>query len=46
MADLTVGDTAPDFTAPATGPDPLALADLLAAGQVVLAFYPKAFTGG
>ncbi len=46
MVDITVGDPAPDFSAPATGPNPLALADLLAAGPVVLAFYPKAFTGG
>ena len=46
MADLNIGDSAPDFTAPATGPNPLALSDLLANGPVVLAFYPKAFTGG
>jgi|TARA_Y100000031_G_C7940390_1_gene256789 peroxiredoxin len=46
MADLTVSDTAPEFSALATGPNPLALSNLLAAGPVVLAFYPKAFTGG
>ena len=46
MASPTTGDAAPDFTAPATGPNPLALSDLLKNGSVVLAFFPKAFTGG
>lgn len=44
--DLKVGDEAPDFSAPSTKADPLALADLLKKKRVVLAFFPKAFTGG
>ena len=46
MASITTGAVAPDFTAAATGPNPLTLSDLLKDGPVVLAFYPKAFTGG
>ena len=43
---LKVGDTAPGFTAPATRHNPLVLSDLLEDKSVVLAFYPKSFTGG
>ena len=46
MTRLSTGDTAPEFTATATGPNPLVLSDLLQNGPVVLAFFPKAFTGG
>ena len=43
---LTTGDTAPDFTLPDQSGTPVHLADLLAAGPVVLFFYPKAMTTG
>ncbi len=46
MASPTTGNAAPDFTVPATGPNPLVLSDLLKEGPVVLAFFPRAFTGG
>ena len=44
--DLKVGDEAPDFSAPSTKGDPFTLADLIKKKRVVLAFFPKAFTGG
>jgi cytochrome oxidase Cu insertion factor (SCO1/SenC/PrrC family) len=37
---------APDFTLNDTEGKPVALHDLLAKGPVILAFFPKAFTGG
>ena len=37
---------APDFTLQDTEGKPVALHDLLAKGPVILAFFPKAFTGG
>ena len=49
---LKVGDRAPDFTIPATVPIPadgttVSVRAITAAGKsVVLAFFPKAFTGG
>ena len=43
---LKVGDTSPGFSAPATNRNPLVLSDLLEEKTVVLAFYPKSFTGG
>lgn len=44
-ADLKPGDMAPDFTLPASDGKTYALADLR--GQaVVLAWFPRAFTGG
>jgi hypothetical protein len=42
-----VGTVAPDFTLPSTSGKPIQLSKMLRkAGPVVLAFYPKAFTGG
>ena len=43
---LKVGDTAPDFSLPATTDKAERLADYRGKRNVVLAFYPKAFTGG
>ncbi|MFE9748841.1 peroxiredoxin [Saccharothrix saharensis] len=40
------GDQAPDFTLPDQDGTPRALSDLLAAGPVVLFFYPAAMTAG
>ncbi|MGQ7247475.1 thioredoxin-dependent thiol peroxidase [Halomonas sp. V046] len=42
---LAIGDTAPDFTAPATGDTPITLSELRGQ-QVVIYFYPKASTPG
>ena len=42
---IQVGDRAPDFKLPGTTGE-VALADLLARGPVVGAFYPKDFTSG
>jgi len=41
-----VGDSAPDFTLPGTAGKPVSLAELTGKHTVVLAFFPKAFTGG
>jgi peroxiredoxin len=41
-----VGDVAPAFKAPATSGAPVSLADYAKKKTVVLAFFPKAFTGG
>jgi hypothetical protein len=43
---LKVGDAAPDFTLPATTGKTEHLADYKGKKNVVLAFFPKAFTGG
>ncbi|MEW5977061.1 MAG: peroxiredoxin [Acidobacteriota bacterium] len=43
---LKVGDMAPDFTLPSTGSAPVKLSDFRGKKNVVLAFYPAAFTGG
>jgi peroxiredoxin len=43
---LHVGDTAPDFTLPSTQGKPVKLSDFLGKKNVVLAFFPAAFTGG
>lgn len=43
---LKVGDTAPDFTLPSTGGKPVTLSEFRGKKNVVLAFYPAAFTGG
>lgn len=45
-ATLAPGDRAPDFTLPDQDGTPVALADLLARGPVVLFFYPMASSGG
>ncbi len=45
-AALKVGDAAPPFTLPDTDGKPVSLAKLLDEGPVILAFFPKAFTGG
>lgn len=43
---LKAGDRAPEFTLPDTEGKPVSLSSLLQDGPVILAFYPKAFTGG
>jgi len=41
-----VGDMAPDFTASDSDGQKLQLSQMLKAGPVIVAFFPKAFTGG
>lgn len=41
-----VGDVAPDFTAKDIDGTALTLSKLVEEGPVILAFFPKAFTGG
>jgi peroxiredoxin len=43
---LKVGDMAPDFTLPSTQGKPVTLSDFKGKKNVVLAFFPAAFTGG
>jgi peroxiredoxin len=43
---LKVGDTAPDFTLPSTAGGAVKLSDFRGKANVVLAFFPAAFTGG
>lgn len=43
---LAVGDEAPDFSLPATDGSEMSLASYRGRSNVVLAFFPKAFTGG
>ena len=43
---LKVGDQAPDFTLPDTNNKPVKLSDFRGKKNVVLAFFPAAFTGG
>jgi peroxiredoxin len=43
---LKVGDMAPDFTLPSTQGKPVKLSDFKGKKNVVLAFFPAAFTGG
>lgn len=45
-AKLKVGDAAPAFSLPSTTGKTVTLADFKGKKKVVLAFYPKAFTGG
>jgi peroxiredoxin Q/BCP len=45
-AELKVGDQAPDFTLPATDGKTYSLSKDLKGKWVVLAWFPKAFTGG
>jgi len=46
MADLKVGDFAPPFDLPGSDGKQHRLADDLGERAVVLAWFPKAFTGG
>ena len=41
-----VGDAAPDFTATDSDGQSLQLSQMVKQGTVILAFFPKAFTGG
>ncbi|MBI4903531.1 MAG: redoxin domain-containing protein [Acidobacteria bacterium] len=43
---LKVGDVAPDFTLPSTANKPVKLSDYRGKKNVILAFFPAAFTGG
>ncbi|MCC6364411.1 MAG: redoxin domain-containing protein [Bryobacterales bacterium] len=43
---LKVGDMAPDFTLPSTTGKPVKLSDFRGKKNVILAFFPAAFTGG
>jgi peroxiredoxin len=43
---LKIGDEAPDFTLPDTSNKPVKLSDFRGKKNVVLAFFPAAFTGG
>jgi peroxiredoxin len=43
---LKVGDMAPDFTLPSTQGKPVTLSDYKGKKNVVIAFFPAAFTGG
>ncbi len=43
---LKVGDMAPDFTLPSTAGKPVKLSEFRGKSNVVLAFFPAAFTGG
>ena len=43
---LNVGDMAPDFTLPSTAGGKVTLSDFRGKSNVVLAFFPAAFTGG
>ena len=45
-ADLKVGDPAPDFTLQATDGKTYKLSDFKGKQSIVLAWFPKAFTGG
>jgi peroxiredoxin len=43
---LKVGDEAPDFTLPDNNNKPVKLSDFRGKKNVILAFFPAAFTGG
>jgi thioredoxin-dependent peroxiredoxin len=45
-AELQVGDPAPDFSLPGTDGKTYRLSDFKGKQAVVLAWFPKAFTGG
>jgi peroxiredoxin Q/BCP len=44
--ELKPGDRAPDFALPGSDGRIYRLADLLGGGPIVIAWFPKAFTGG
>ncbi len=44
--ELAAGDAAPDFTLPASDGNTYKLSDFKGKKAVVLAWFPKAFTGG
>ena len=44
--ELKPGDVAPDFTLPASDGRTYRLGELLGHGIIVIAWFPKAFTGG
>ena len=46
MSRVGVGDRAPDFELSGTGERTYRLADYIGRSAVVLAWFPKAFTGG
>jgi len=46
VAALAVGDMAPDFTLPGSDGSDATLSSFKGQKNVVLAFFPKAFTGG
>ncbi len=46
VAALAVGDMAPDFTLPGSDGTDATLSSFKGKKNVVLAFFPKAFTGG
>jgi peroxiredoxin Q/BCP len=46
MANLNVGDTAPDFEVADTDGQKHKLSEMVKRGPVILAFFPKAFTPG
>jgi thioredoxin-dependent peroxiredoxin len=41
-----IGDVAPDFTAVDTDGQSHTLSEMVKSGPVIVAFFPKAFTGG
>ena len=45
-AELKAGDPAPDFSLPASDGKTYALSDFKGKQAVVIAWFPKAFTGG
>ena len=46
MSDLKVGDKAPDFSLAGSDGATYRLADLAGPAMVIVAWFPKAFTGG
>ena len=46
QAELSVGDKAPDFSLPGSDGKTYKLSDFAGKQAVVIAWYPKAFTGG
>lgn len=46
MANLAIGDIAPDFAASDTEGKTYNLSEMVERGPVILAFFPKAFTPG